>query len=348
MTLGNEQFLQRVLLANPAAILVYDYERDQMIYASGAALETLGMSSDGLIQKEGIIERLIHEEDQEQWVKLSHDLQGSKGADCLERVLRFGDSKSGWIWLRLRAVPFERDSKGKVVQALFSAEDVTAWKRDEEKLQEALRKLNLLTWVTKHDAMNQLITATGYLDLQLRKTNEEASAAQLKKVRLALVKVKEQIDFMADYGALGSSPPTWQSLGRVMDSLREGSEFERLDVSADASEIQVLADPMFPKVFRNLLENSVLHGEHADKIEIGCREVSDGLLIWYADNGVGIPESDKKRIFEKGFGKHTGLGLFLVREILAITGIEIYENGEPGKGARFEMHVPNGAYELKQ
>jgi signal transduction histidine kinase len=49
-----------------------------------------------------------------------------------------------------------------------------------------------------------------------------------------------------------------------------------------------------------------------------------------------------ERIFEQGFGKNTGLGLFLSREILAITGITITENGVPGKGARFEITVPRG------
>ncbi|MDD1694555.1 MAG: ATP-binding protein, partial [Methanoregula sp.] len=60
--------------------------------------------------------------------------------------------------------------------------------------------------------------------------------------------------------------------------------------------------------------------------------------------GAGIAVEDKKRLFERGFGHHTGLGLFLSREILAITGITITENGEPGKGARFEILVPDGTW----
>ena len=39
-------------------------------------------------------------------------------------------------------------------------------------------------------------------------------------------------------------------------------------------------------------------------------------------------------------------GLYLMREILAITGITIRETGEPGKGARFEMVVPKGIWHL--
>jgi hypothetical protein len=46
--------------------------------------------------------------------------------------------------------------------------------------------------------------------------------------------------------------------------------------------------------------------------------------------------------FEKGFGSNTGPGLFLVREVLSITGITTRKNGIPGKGAQFERMVPNG------
>jgi signal transduction histidine kinase len=57
-----------------------------------------------------------------------------------------------------------------------------------------------------------------------------------------------------------------------------------------------------------------------------------------------VQESDKERIFEKGFGKNTGLGLFLTREILAITGLSIRESGVCGKGVRFEIMVPKGKF----
>ena len=55
---------------------------------------------------------------------------------------------------------------------------------------------------------------------------------------------------------------------------------------------------------------------------------------------------EKIKIFERGFGKNTGLGLTISREILEITGITIQELGEPGAGARFEMTVPKAAYRL--
>jgi len=53
-----------------------------------------------------------------------------------------------------------------------------------------------------------------------------------------------------------------------------------------------------------------------------------------------------RRIFERGFGKNTGIGLALAREILDIPGIIIRETGVPGKGARFKITVPKGIYRV--
>jgi signal transduction histidine kinase len=68
----------------------------------------------------------------------------------------------------------------------------------------------------------------------------------------------------------------------------------------------------------------------------------------WEDDGTGIPDEEKERIFERGYGKNTGLGLFLAREVLGITGIGIREDGVPGKGARFVITVPEGAYRFKE
>jgi len=58
-----------------------------------------------------------------------------------------------------------------------------------------------------------------------------------------------------------------------------------------------------------------------------------------------VARGEKEKIFERGYGKNTGMGLFLSREIPAITGISITGNGEPGKGARFAIRVLPGVRE---
>jgi signal transduction histidine kinase len=98
------------------------------------------------------------------------------------------------------------------------------------------------------------------------------------------------------------------------------------------------------KVFCNLMDNSLRHGVHVTRMDYSVREAEGNLILMYHDDGVGILPEDKKQLFQKGFGHHTGLGLFLSKEILSITGITISENGEPGKGVRIEITVPREAY----
>ena len=59
-----------------------------------------------------------------------------------------------------------------------------------------------------------------------------------------------------------------------------------------------------------------------------------------------VANDEKEKIFERGFGKHTGMGLFLSQEILAITGLSLKETGIYGSGVRFEIEVPEGSYRL--
>lgn len=108
--------------------------------------------------------------------------------------------------------------------------------------------------------------------------------------------------------------------------------------------VTVFADPMLEKVFFNLLDNSIRHGERVTEIRVSSHQSGKDRVVVWEDNGIGIAADDKNRIFDRGFGKNTGLGLFLVREILSLTDITITETGEPGKGARFEITLPKGAY----
>ena len=121
---------------------------------------------------------------------------------------------------------------------------------------------------------------------------------------------------------------------------------DNVEVIIDIPPVKVFADGLIGKVFYNLLENTLRHGERVTRIRFSFEETVSGAEIVYEDDGVGVSNEDKPHLFEKGFGKNTGLGLFLSREILAITGLTIRETGEPGKGVRFEIAIPKDAYRL--
>jgi signal transduction histidine kinase len=109
-------------------------------------------------------------------------------------------------------------------------------------------------------------------------------------------------------------------------------------------DMTVFADQLIVRVFFNLMDNAVRYGGKITTTRFSTEERNGDIVIVCSDDGNGVSVEEKEKIFERGFGKNTGLGLFLSREILAITGITITETGEPGKGARFEITVPAGMY----
>ena len=93
-------------------------------------------------------------------------------------------------------------------------------------------------------------------------------------------------------------------------------------------------------MFHNLISNALPQGENTKNIYFSIDERNGVPIIVCKDDGLGIPADVKLNIFTEGFGKDQDLGPFLSREILAITGITVEEQGEPGNGAKFVMNVP--------
>jgi len=122
------------------------------------------------------------------------------------------------------------------------------------------------------------------------------------------------------------------------------SRKNELSLDCDLQGLEILADPLIDRVIFNLLQNASRHGGKTIRISFSCREIPQGLLLVCEDDGIGIPATDKTRIFERIVGGPGKFGLFFVREFLDIAGMKIVETGIPGKGARFEITIPAGMY----
>ncbi|MDD1703194.1 MAG: PAS domain S-box protein [Methanoregula sp.] len=232
------------------------------------------------------------------------------------------------------------DEKGTVVSCIGTAQDVTDMRQSEIALRETNRKLNLLNTITRHDVANQIMIVQAYSEMAKLKKPGPSIVEMLAGIDTAANVIARQIDFMRMYQDLGVKAPSWHAIDEIAISARHPD----LSLSSTCGPVEIYADPMIGRVFFNLYDNAVRHGERATQVTVGCEMRGDDVVITVQDNGIGVLPDEKERIFEKGYGKHTGFGLFLSREILAITGISIRETGTYGSGARFEITVPNGAY----
>jgi len=237
-----------------------------------------------------------------------------------------------------------RDSQGTVLGVEGVIHNITEQRQAEEALKEALKKLNMLSSITRHDILNQIMGLRAFLELSREDLKGTKHEAFIEKEDKAAEAIQRQIEFTRFYQDIGVNAPKWQDAGMVIHEAAKQLSLPSVDLQVNVKDVEIFADPLIVKVFFNLIENSLRHGERVTRMEFSSRESEAGLVITYRDNGTGITAEDKKKLFQKGFGKHTGLGLFLSREILAITGITITENGEPGKGVQFDMTVPHGAF----
>jgi PAS domain S-box-containing protein len=236
------------------------------------------------------------------------------------------------------------DKKGSIIEYQSVGQDITEQKRAEDALALACQKMNLLSSITRHDILNQLTVLSGYLALSEEFATDEKLLNFIKKEATATERINQQITFTKHYQDIGIQAPQWQNVHSAIVNAASSLDLSSVNVQIPFDTIEIYADPLLGKVFYNLLENALRHGQHTSLIRFSYRDNGDSLTIVCEDNGGGIDRETKKHLFKRGYGKHTGYGLFLIREILAITGILIEENGEHGKGARFEITVPQGSY----
>jgi len=232
---------------------------------------------------------------------------------------------------------------------LWLIRDITERKQAELELASANKKITLLTSITRHDISNKLTVAGSYHLLARRLSTDPRMSEYMDREERAMDAIREQIAFTKVYEEIGTAAPAWQDVDAIIAQSGRHVDFGHISLAFSNSGLEIYANPMLEKVFYNLFDNAVKYGgERITAIRVDSYRSGDDMVISVEDDGAGVSPGDKSRLFERGFGKNTGLGLFLSREILSITDIRIQETGKPGKGARFELVVPNGKYRFRK
>ena len=225
-------------------------------------------------------------------------------------------------------------------------QEIAEHRRTEDALKLTNRKLNLLASITRHDIRNQLMALSSFQYLNREAAGDPAAqATYFDKEDRILNTIISQINFTKDYESLGVKEPVWNNVASIITEVSSELPFGRVQLIADTGGAEIYADLLAAKVFYNLIDNALRYGgETMTEISVTSEERPGGLVITLQDDGAGIAAADREHLFTKGYGKNTGFGLHLSREILSLTDITITEDSEPGTGARFRITVPRGAY----
>jgi PAS domain S-box-containing protein len=243
-------------------------------------------------------------------------------------------------------IPYNESDETQLTLLISTMWHIIIRREQETAISLANKKLNLMNDITRHDILNAVTGILGCVDMALASSEDSERNALLAEIRNGISTIHGHILFTRDYQKLGVNAPQWSDVKILVSSASEHFRNSPVAILNDIDDMEIFSDPMLERVIYNLIDNALRYGERLTTIHFFRRPDDSRMTIICEDDGVGVPVEMKEKIFDRGVGKNTGLGLFLTREILGITGMTIRETGETGRGARFEITVPPGQFRL--
>jgi|GEM_PF-1733660 len=239
------------------------------------------------------------------------------------------------------------DPQGGLKGTAYLLRDISDIVHYNESVGIALEKLELLNSVSRHDILNHLTIIHGYAEMAGQTDDPDKRAGYISKILEASLKAEGVINFNRAYKGLGLELD-WIPMGEmVRKAVGEAEVGGMLELDLQTDGVEVFADALIQRAVYNIVHNALSHAEGASRLSIrmGWNEGGDEYRIAIEDDGIGIPAEEKELIFRNGYGKTSGFGLFLTRQILEISKARIWEEGEDG--ARFVIAFPRSHVRLQ-
>jgi PAS domain S-box-containing protein len=339
----SEERFYKVFNDSPVAMMISRISDGVMVDVNEACLKMLGNSREEVIGSKTTDLRIIINDAsrKEIWAFLQKD--GMVRDKELTVTTKTGKSIRG-------IVSVDKITVNNQAYVIITFVDITALKMVEEKLKEDQTKLEIFNeklqvvgGLTRHDVKNKhsVIKANSYL-LKKQIGNHPELLKNLEGIDLAVNQSEAIFEFSRLYEKIGVEKP---SCIDVAESFQQATklhpEASKISILNDCVGLRVLADSMLRQLFYNLIDNSLRHGKKATQIKLSYTQSEEETSLFFEDNGVGVPNENKDKIFSEGFTTGgSGLGLKLVKKMIEAYGWCIKENGVPDEGARFEITIP--------
>jgi PAS domain S-box-containing protein len=322
----SEKRFRNLMEMAPFPVLVLDPSGDRILYANSYLYSVLKLQK-GDQPSDSIFADL------ENHRNLITDLSSTGEINDRQIRLRRSDGFVFWAIGSASIVQFEGQSA-----ILSTFNDISPLVLAKEELAQSNQKLKLISSITQHDLTNKLQITSGYIELM--KKDSGNGVEYLNKIERSTKEAQNLINFTREYQNLPANSPGWQHIENAFQNASSQLDTGKIELDVRTGDLTVFSDDLFMKVFYNLIDNTLRYGEHVSKISLEYHANENGLSLRYSDDGVGIIAENKENVFDRGFGKNTGLGLSFCREIMKMNEMSIVECGEPGKGVIFEIRVP--------
>ncbi|HXX87016.1 MAG TPA: PAS domain S-box protein, partial [Candidatus Acidoferrum sp.] len=187
--------------------------------------------------------------------------------------------------------------------------DISELRNTEEALKETMgklattnEKLRVVGSLTRHDVQNKLTLVTGNVYLLKKKAPIEPEMLErLSDIEGACKQIVEIFDFARSYETLGEEEPRYVGVAEAFD--KAASQFcnlKGIKVMNKCEGLEVFADSLLTRLFYNMIDNSIKYAQKLSKIGVRLAKGMDELKLIYEDDGVGIPQAEKPKLFTKG------------------------------------------------
>ncbi|MFX1569124.1 MAG: PAS domain S-box protein [Promethearchaeota archaeon] len=273
------------------------------------------------------------------------------------------DTKSGIKWLEIIAKPIIYLGKKAVFATLI---DTTGKKKVEEKLKEVNKLKSELISRTSHELKTPLVSIKGYTDLLLTQHYDLLdyyAISVLHEIKQGCYRLESLIKDLLETSELETGEVVLHKMEEDLSflirfcikDLRGMIEMRNHKLFLDIPDnlITIFEKERIYEVIMNLLSNAIKYTPPDGKISIKSEVNEDNIIISVEDNGIGLNEAEKDKIFKK-FGKverygkgmnviseGSGLGLYISKRIIELHGGEIWVESEGrDKGSKFYFSLP--------
>lgn len=336
-----------------------DGEND--MYVSPQIEALLGFSQKEWLDDPVLWFKRLHPDDQDLWNREFARGIATGGPFHAECRLIARDGRVVWILGEARLV---RDEAGRPLFLQGIAFDITETKRVEQKLREAeeaktrherLAAVGRLAASIGHDIRNPLAAITNashYLGRRVAGSDlaGDARVAQFlgiidKELKTAMRVVGDLLDYARERPPLLVACPLAPLVDDAVGLVPKVAHVAILNEVPSTLPVPDLDKDQFRQVLMNLVQNaaeSIPTGRRG-VVRVGASASDEEIVLAVSDNGCGIPDDDREKIFEPLFtskAQGTGLGLAIVSNTVARHGGTIRVQSRKGAGTTFEIHLP--------